>query len=420
MKSSRRDLAPGRSRSVGLRMFAVGAVALGAAACSSSSKTTTPPTTTAGSATTSGTTGGSTPTKTIEIGGIIAETGTTPFTGTNEAISAYFKQVDAQGGINGYTIKYVSYDSAGSAQTNSALMTQLISQHAVAVIDEDEQGAPGGYAIAEQAGVPVIGNYSLPVQFQNPDLYPVAPYYQGALGKVMLQVMANENAKKIALLTINVPSAVNAEKIDATDASQFGLSVVTNDLYPPTTTDFTAYVSKVVSSGAQAVFVIGTIGNGEVVSKALQQQGSNAKVIFTEYDAAIASHVGSWGNDKVFSTTPLATLPPRADVAAALKQYGYSSVDATSSFVAEGWTDAQIAAQGVKLLGSNSPSGANMVAALNSISNFKGTYTPPITYGSGPHGNPSQCIQVQEMVNGVLGLYKGQPYECFTGSVAPS
>jgi ABC-type branched-subunit amino acid transport system substrate-binding protein len=299
-------------------------------------------------------------------------------------------------------------------------MTQLIGQHAVAVIDEDEQGAPGGYQIAEQSGVPVIGNYSLPVQFQNPDLYPVAPYYQGALGKVMLQIMHNEGVSKLSLMTINVPSAVNAEKIDAADASQFGLTIVQNDLYPPTTTDFTAYVSKAVSKGAQAVFVIGTIGNGTVVSKALQQQGSNAKVVYTEYQNSIASQVGSWGNGKVFSTTPLETLPASPEVAAALKQYGFSSVDPTASAVAEGWTDAQIAAQGVKLLGSNTPTAASMVTALNSISNFKGTYTPPLTYGSGAHADPSHCIQVQEMENGVLGLYKGQPYECFTGSVAPS
>lgn len=394
-----------------LRLVAVGAVvAIGAAACSSSSKTT------SGSSTTSGTR----PTKSITIGGIIAKTGTTPFTGTDEAISAYFKQANDNGGINGYKVNYVSYDSAGSAQNNSALMTQLISQGAVAVIDEDEQGAPGGYQIATAKGVPVVGNYSLPVQFQTPNLYPVAPYYQGALGKVMLQVMKNEGVNKLALLTINVPSAVNAEKIDAADASQYGLSVVTNDLYPPTTTDFTAYVSKLASAGAQAVFVIGTIGNGEVVSKALQQQGSNAKVVFTEYDAAIAANVGSWGNGKVFSTTPLATLPPRSAVAAALQKYGYSSVDATSSFVAEGWTDAEIIGEAIKMLGSNSATPANMITALNSISNFKGTYTPPITYGSGAHANPSQCIQVQEMENGVLGLYKNEPYQCFTGSAAPS
>ncbi|MGF7234608.1 MAG: ABC transporter substrate-binding protein [Frankia sp.] len=71
--------------------------------------------------------------KEIVIGGIIAETGTAPYEGANAAISAYFDQLNAKGGVNGHLIKYKGYDSAGNAQTNASLMTQLVGDHAAAV-----------------------------------------------------------------------------------------------------------------------------------------------------------------------------------------------------------------------------------------------------------------------------------------------
>ncbi|MGF7239246.1 MAG: ABC transporter substrate-binding protein [Frankia sp.] len=390
-------------------MVAMGAaLVLGAAACGSSGKS-------SGS-------GSSSSGKEILIGGIVAETGTAPYEGANEAISAYFNQLNAAGGINGYTVKYKGYDSTGSAQTNAALMSKLVGQHAAAVIVEDPQGAPGGYQVAERAGVPVIGGYAYPALYQSPTLYPVASFFAGSQTKVMFQVMHDEGVTKIALLTINVPVGVETVKAYTAQAGKYGLKIVSSGLYAPTQTDFTGYASKAVSAGAQAVFQIGGYTQGIAVAKALEQQNSSAKLVFAAgYNTSIARQVGSWGNGKVFSGTPLLTLPMRSKVQQALKTAGYSKVDASSGFVSLGWSDAEIATEGVRLLGSNTPKAANMVKALDSISGFKGTFTPsPLTYGSGPHTNPSQCVQIQEMENGVLGLYKGKPSVCFTGSVAPT
>ncbi|MGF7234609.1 MAG: ABC transporter substrate-binding protein [Frankia sp.] len=288
--------------------------------------------------------------------------------------------------------------------------------------EEDPQGAPGGYKIAEHAGVPVIGSYSYAEEYQNPTLYPIAAFFPTAQARVMFRVMKDEGVTKVAILAINVPVAAESAKRATAEASRLGLTVVSNARYAPTQTDFTAYVTKAIGAGAQAIQQIGGYTQGVAVAKALAQQGSNAKLIFASgYNASIASEIGSWGNGRVFSATPLLTLPERPGVVQALKQSGSSKVDASSNFVAVGWTDAEIATEGVRLLGSNAATAPNMINALNSISNFKGTYTAsPLTYGSGVHASPSTCVQVQEMENGVLGVRKGTSPVCFAGSVAPT
>lgn len=356
------------------------------------------------------------------IGGIIAETGSTPYEGTNEAISSYFDQLNAKGGVNGYKIKYISYDSAGSAQTNAALMTRLIGQGAVAVIDEDPQGAPSGLKLAQSKGIPVLGGFDQPGLYNSPTVYPVSSWAAGVQAKVYTTVLKEMGVSKLALLTINVPVGVSAAHPYVSDAAQSGLKVVSNEFYAPTQTDFTGYVSKEASAGAQAVVHIGGSVQGVAIARALQQQGTNAKLALSSGTSkALPGQVGTWGNGRVLAANPLLTLPVRPDVVAALKQSGNSKVDASSLYVALGWSNAEIAAEGIRLLGTNKPSPKAMITALNSISNFKGTYLgSPLTYGSGSHPDPSQCGQVQIMQNGAFVLYNGKSSVCWTGSVAPS
>lgn len=395
---------------MGVRI-AAGALLLAVAACSSSSSQ-------GGSGSTAS---GSVSGKQVVIGGIIAETGVAPYEGTNEAVSAYFDQLNASGGINGYKIKYIGYDSAGSAQTNAALMTRLIGQGAVAVIDEDPQGAPGGFQVAQSSGTPVLGGYAYPQLYSTPTLFPVTSYAPGVQTAAYYAVLKSLGVSKIALLTINVPVGVDAADYYAKKAGAAGLTVVSNEVYAPTQTDFTGYVSKEMSAGAQVVIQIGGYVQGVAIAKAMQQQGSSAKlVIASGLNSSIATQVGSWGNGKVFTASPLLVLPERKDVASALAKYGFSSVDPASQFVALGWSDAQIAAQAVKLLGSKAPSAKAMLTALDSVSNFSGTYLgSPLTYGSGDHKDPSQCAQVLVMQNGAFAPYGGKSSICWTGSVAP-
>ena len=68
---------------------------------------------------------------------------------------------------------------------------------------------------------------------------------------------------------------------------------------------------------------------------------------------------------------------------------------------------------------SNAPTAASMLTALQGISNWTGTFTPPITYGPGNHTNPSNCIQVQEQLNGGFTIFNNERSVCWTGSIAP-
>jgi len=386
---------------------AVGLIALFAAACGSS-----------GGSSSGG--GGSAPTKTISVGVVVERTGASPLTGEYEAIDSYFKNADAHGGINGYKVNVIGFDSQGSPQTNSADVTQLIQQdHVPVIIDEDEQGSPAAYPIAEAAKVPMVGGYSEPPRFYNKYLFPNAAYYEAATAVAASKVFAEAGIKKAAIVTINVPTGVQAANLFAKDLPADGVQVAENVVYPPTQSDWTGYAAKVISSGADGVFNIGTENAGVGLLKALQQQGWNGtKYYFPELEPGLAAATGSYGDGKVITTSALLTLPSNAAEQAAVKQY-YPGVDPTQSLAVDGWTDAEIVAQAIKNLGSKAATSANILAALQSFKNWTGTFTPPITYGTGNHTNPSQCIQVQEQMNGTFTTFNSKRSVCWNGSIAP-
>jgi ABC-type branched-subunit amino acid transport system substrate-binding protein len=359
--------------------------------------------------------------KTISVGVIVARTGADPLPGEFEAIDSYFKSMNAHGGIDGYKVNVIGFDSQGSPQTNSADATQLIQQdHVPVVIDEDELGATAAMPITEKAQVPMVGGYSEPQRFYSPYLFPNAAYYESATATASSKVVAEAGAKKAAIVTINVPTGVAAAGLFVKDLPANGVQVAENVVYPPSQSDWTAYAAKVISSGADTVFNIGTEAGGVGLLKALEQQGwKGKKYYFPELEPGLAAMTGSYGNGLVITTSALLTLPANNTEVAAVKQY-YPGVDPTQSLAIDGWTDAEIVGQAIKSLGSKAPTAASLQAALQSIKGWSGTFTPPITYGPGNHTNPSQCIQVQEQENGQFTIFNNQRSVCWSGSIAPA
>jgi branched-chain amino acid transport system substrate-binding protein len=359
--------------------------------------------------------------KTISVGVIVERTGASPLTGEYEAIDSYFKNTDAHGGIDGYKINVIGFDSQGNPQTNSADATQLIQQdHVPIIIDEDEIGATAAMPITEAAKVPMVGGYAEPQRFYNPYLFPNAAFYEAATAAASSKVFAEAGVKKAAIVTINVPTGVEAANIFLKDLPADGVQVAENVVYPPTQSEWTAYAAKIISSGADGVFNIGIETSGVGLLQALKQQGwKGKKYYFPELEPGLAAATGSYGNGKVITTSALLTLPSNPAMEAAVKQY-YPSVDPTQSLAVDGWTDAEIVGQAIKDLGSKAATSANLEAALQSFKNWSGTYSPPITYGTGNHTNPSQCIQVQEQENGTFVPFNNQRSVCWTGSIAPA
>lgn len=112
----------------------------------------------------------------IKIGNIGSYTSpqSPSYVGTTDALKAWEKKTNADGGINGHKIKLIIKDDQGNAATAVTQVKQLIQQeHVVAIVGEDSYVDAAWAQIPEAAGVPVIGGGPYdPIMETNANFYP--------------------------------------------------------------------------------------------------------------------------------------------------------------------------------------------------------------------------------------------------------
>src|ERR1700722_7553059 len=116
----------------------------------------------------------------IVLGNVSTDTGTQAFPGYDDAVpatlQAWSSWTNAHGGINGHPVKVITLDDKGDPAQSVADATTLIkTDHVVALIGINDPGLdPNWAAIAQKAGVPVIGgnNDTINPWSVNPDFFP--------------------------------------------------------------------------------------------------------------------------------------------------------------------------------------------------------------------------------------------------------
>jgi ABC-type branched-subunit amino acid transport system substrate-binding protein len=267
----------------------------------------------------------------------------------------------------------------------------------------------------------LVGSNAQPVIYHNPDVFPNTSDVANFAGLMAAKVFKGRAVTKVAIITLNVPEAIDTAVGDAKYVRAGGMKIVSNIVFPVTQTDFTSYASKIVSSGANAVMPVCTDGEAITLLAALRQQGWAGKLyLFASLETGLATATGSFGNGRVIAPNGLLVLPPNKSMLAVMKKYSnLTATEAATEKVVEGWTDAEIVAHAITLLGRSSPTAAHIKAALQSFKNWSGTFTPPITYGRGAHLDPAHCGQMVGQVKGTFVPYNNDRTVCWQGSVAP-
>ena len=361
--------------------------------------------------------------KTISVGVLIDRTGPAPEGTLWDGVQGYFRNANAHGGINGYKVNVVAFDTAGSPATNAADTTELIQQsHVPVIIDDDGEGGTAAVPIASAAGIPLVGNDVQPDVFHNPDVFPNTSDVANFGGLMTAKVFKARGVTKVAIIALNVPEAIEAAAGDAKYVQANGMQLVTNIVFPLTQTDFTGYASKIIAAGADGIECVSSESGSLALISALKQQGWAGKAYyFPSLQPGLAAATGSFGDGRVVAPNALLVLPANRTVLKVMKTYfDMPATTAVTNNLDEGWTDAEIVAHAITLLGSKSPTAAHVKAALQSFKNWSGTFTPPLTYGRGAHLDPAHCGQIVEQMNGHFIQYNHQRTVCWKGSVAPS
>ncbi len=200
--------------------------------------------------------------KVLKIGYVTEQTGVEAYIGQASvpALQDHIDKINAEGGIGGYKLQLISYDTRSEATDAVAVTKRLIEQdRAIAVIGPSWSAAAIPVAeIADTSKVPVIGTTASNVNVtvtEDGKLHPfmfrvcfIDPYQGYALADFAYNKLG---LRKVAFLTdVASPYTVGVHKFFETHFVELGGEVVAQEGYNQGDTEFRAQLAKIKDSGA--------------------------------------------------------------------------------------------------------------------------------------------------------------------------
>lgn len=215
---------------------------------------------------------------TIKIGGLFAVTGPASFLGEPEkkTLEMLAKEANDKGGINGMKVEVVIYDTTGDATKAVQLATKLIKDDKVSVIigPSTTGESMAVIPVAEKEKIPLI-SCAAGIKITEPVKQWVfkTPANDHVAAEKILNYMAKQKQKNIALLTVTDGFGSSGREQIKTLAKQKGFAIVADEVYGPKDTDMTAQLTKIRGIKPDVIICWGTNPGPAVITKNVKQLG---------------------------------------------------------------------------------------------------------------------------------------------------
>jgi branched-chain amino acid transport system substrate-binding protein len=210
----------------------------------------------------------------IKVGAIVSETGPAPFVDWSEGAIAYFKDLNAHGGINGHPVDLIFKNDAGNPTQTGLIARQLIGEGVVAFVGSlslNDCGLNRQYYISQNIVSIDIGGEA--ACFNTPNMDPVNSGPKLDEESQLLYAAQVLHLKKNCFFTFNVPGFNALIQLASTSYTKItGLKVFDEVLSYPANADVTPAVVKLAKAGCQSVSFSGQEFQAVAVMKAVQQQ----------------------------------------------------------------------------------------------------------------------------------------------------
>ncbi len=207
-----------------------------------------------------------------------------PLTGTNaqpgecalNAVKLAVKQINEAGGIQGKQIRLVSYDDQGSPEEAVKVATKLVQVDKVqAVIGSCISSCVlSSGAIFNDAKIPTFGTGTSPTWMQQGWEYVFRACQNNNFAlPLVVKKLQELGVTKVAIFAGQDDAAVAGVKTMTELCQAAGIEITASESYAEGNTDFSGQVAKMISSGAQVMF-ISTFGPTQpLIAKQLRQFG---------------------------------------------------------------------------------------------------------------------------------------------------
>lgn len=203
--------------------------------------------------------------KVVKIGFVTEQTGVESYIGQASvpALQDYIDEINNKGGIGGYKLQLITYDTRSEVTDAVSVTKRLIEQDRVVAVIGPSWSAAGipMAEIADTNKVPIIGTTASNVNVTvtesgelNPYMFRVCfidPYQGYALADFAFKKLGKT---KVAFLTdIASPYSVGIQKFFAEHFVELGGTVVAEEGYQTGDTEFRAQLAKIKDSGADVL-----------------------------------------------------------------------------------------------------------------------------------------------------------------------
>jgi ABC-type branched-subunit amino acid transport system substrate-binding protein len=322
---------------------------------------------------------------------------------------AYFSQLNASGGVNGYTFKLVRIDDQyDPTQTVTAVRTLWTSDKVFALFEpygSDQVAAIKQYV--DQNNVPVIFPYAANTEmFPASDPAPANAFginasYSAQVSELVKYATSVLGAKSIAILHTTDDLGMSGVDPAEAAAKADGATIAANIGYAPTETNFAPIGQRLASSKADAVIVWAIPGATQILTAA-RNSGWEGDVMLNDafrggfFETALAAVPDAAGKSYLVAGEDLVTQAGLTGFDAAIKK-DYPSADTTQALT--GWGAAALLAHAVDIATkSGTPlTWATLAKAFESIQNYSGQGLQDVSFSAGNHvgANSAQMLEFE-------------------------
>jgi branched-chain amino acid transport system substrate-binding protein len=273
----------------------------------------------------------------IKIGSSMAMTGGLGPNGKSALLAwkIWEEEVNAKGGLLGRPVKLIYYDDQSNPSTVPGIYTKLLDVDKVDLV-------VGGYATAMLApAMPVIMQHkkvfigllglAVNTEFHYPNYFvmiPSGPNPKPAFTEGFFQVAMAQNPKPktVAIVAADQEFSRNASDGARQNAKKFGLKIVYDKTYPPSTTDYSSIVRAIQATNPDIVVVCSYPPDSVGIIRAVNEIGFKPKMIGggmvgpqnTAMKAQLGSLLNGFVNYDFWLPVPKMQFPGVADL---MKKY---------------------------------------------------------------------------------------------------
>ncbi len=338
----------------------------------------------------------------INIGAISSRSGPLAgyFGGLSPGMIAYFKTVNAKGGVNGRKIVLTNnLDDGGSPSQFTQDAHTLIDQDHVFAVGVASAWFTPNYFVSTKT--PTYG-YNVSSNWQTaPNLFAVGGSTQiySAGFPSLAYFIKKVGAKSVAFISYgpSIASSYNACNTDAKGMKAAGIDVNFVDVSAQLGGSYSSDVQRMQQAGSQLVVTCMQASDNVTLARAIQQYGLNIKQYwFNGYDQTLLDNysaqmdgvyvlnAGSVPFQAADKSTYGSTYPGMQQYLAAMKKYEPAYTYNGVAF--QGWQSAALMVAGIKAAGSTVTQ-ASVVKATNRITSFTaGGVSAPVDWSKGHVG----------------------------------